>query len=267
MSYADIVLDDSPLLYWPMTSGTAVDSSGNGYHGTSVGSPQAESAGPATCHHADGSTSFDADEATPPYLYRSTSPLSGTGDFTAEIWLRPDVDSFTRPTRPYQTIFQQRLVGRVMTGFFRLSMNGAAFVVFLNGSKVIPMASSSIGERTECWTHLVVRRSGTAVTLKMNGSTIGSAASSGTITDQHLSVAVDYSDMLHPPYSTHKEEWELWKGQLAHFALYDTALSDARIAARVAAGCTQCGETSSWHIGSLRFGSTAIAGTAFTGWT
>ena len=26
-------------------------------------------------------------------------------------------------------------------------------------------------------------------------------------------------------------------------------------------------DTGGWHIGSLRFGSTAIAGTAFTGWT
>ncbi len=27
------------------------------------------------------------------------------------------------------------------------------------------------------------------------------------------------------------------------------------------------GKPRGWHIGSLRFGSTAIAGTAFTGWT
>ena len=60
------------------------------------------------------------------------------------------------------------------------------------------------------------RRSGSTLTLKVNGSTAATGTSSGSVTDQHLAVAADHSDVVWPDTV---EEWEMWKGRLARRAL------------------------------------------------
>ncbi len=71
MAYADVVLADSPLAYYRLgeSSGTTMtDSSGNGRHGTYVGSPTLGAAGLVpgdTCADFDGVNDYAAAGTVP----------------------------------------------------------------------------------------------------------------------------------------------------------------------------------------------------------
>ena len=82
--YAAAVMDDAPLLYWRLGEAggdTAADGSGNGNHGTFVGSPALSQAGAIA---GDAAVSFDGvdDKVTIP----SSLVIPAGSSITVEFW-------------------------------------------------------------------------------------------------------------------------------------------------------------------------------------
>ncbi len=252
-TYDDLVLADSPALYWPLddpSGSTATDASGNGLHGTYLGAPELGVDGPRTCtDEPDQAVFFDGngtDNASSDVVWRSTSPVAGSGDMSWEVWVRPEADSFTRSGRRYMNLIQQRQTPASYTGMVRVftSSQGGAFGtaegigLILVDQVRISADLALISSRTECWSHVAVTKAGNLWTLYFNGSPVGTHVQAHAVTSQHLSFGGDYPDL--GPRQT-IEEMELWRGRMAKAAVYGYALDQEQLGQRVGLGCIGCG--------------------------
>lgn len=224
-SYTTEVLADSPWLYWKLdeTSGTtASDSSGNGRNGTYTNSPTLNQ----TALINEGA-SVDFDGTNDYVKYTLTSNF--TGSFTMECWINNDTYSAypgvfggwtANSTGDYGTNLQLS-----NTGAFDINIARSNFTFW--ETNVGGYGSISTGTRY----HVALVVDDTAHTAKLyingtqTGSTItglgavGLAANNKEIRVGSLGAIGGY-----------------WNGKIQGFAVYNTALSGARISAHYNAG-------------------------------
>lgn len=217
------------------TSGNNLDGQWHIYGGQS---PTFGEDGPFACKETSVAPLFD-----PAYnhlAYRATSPFSGTGDFTMELWFRPpagwaDGITFGR------ILFQQRPAGSndgMIRMFLDVTTDPDRFGVVIGGAGGVTVASTTaaatIADNLECWNYAAVTRdSADLVTLYLNGELITTGSSSRSLTADNLSVGFDYPDRGH----NLEDEREEMSGRVAAFAIYSTCADASLIADRWNYGC------------------------------
>ena len=135
---------------------------------------------------------------TSDYLSAPTSAgfTLGTGDFTIELWMYSN-DVSTAQKGPFQISGTAGGLSTTYTGGIALiqGANGASslagcLTVNLNGSYLSP-GTAVLSVNT--WYHVAIVRSGSTVTLYLNGVSIASGTNAGNITGTYLSLGGYYS--------------------------------------------------------------------------
>ena len=110
-----------------------------------------------------------------------TGATSGAGDFTTEAWVNVSV------LRDYQLIFDNRSTGPSTTGYaLGVTATGAFYLWTSNDFRIV----SSITITANAWNHLALVRSGTTVTLYVNGVSGGTYTSSANFSDTNSGIGV-----------------------------------------------------------------------------
>jgi hypothetical protein len=167
-------VNDGNTAFLTFQSNRVVDNSSNAYAITASGTPSVQAFGPFapalqwTPDVVGGSGYFDG---TGDYLSLADNAALqiGSGDFTLQFWWYPT--SLTGFQTPYEK-------GYVTAGGSLLLQTGngdGVVLVYINGSTVIT-ASRAI--TLGAWNYVVLARSGTTLTLYLNGVSVGSATNS-----------------------------------------------------------------------------------------
>lgn len=222
-AYTTEVLADAPVGYWKLdeTSGTAIsDSSGNGYHGTLIGSPTlgvtgAPSGLGAAALRLSGSGQYAQITGT------NTTPhalgLNGSA-WSIEAWFR-DTDSGSSGFRTLVSRGDSSWRTQKDSGVIKAGVNGLG-----SGD---PSTGFSSGD--SAWHHLVWTFDGANVKGYVDNSLLVTSARTGTVnTTSHYLLIGENA----------QSTGRYWQGDLAHVALYDTALSATRIGVHYTAGTT-----------------------------
>lgn len=214
-AYSDVVLADSPLLYWRLGEGSgtaASDSSGNGRDGTYVGSPSWEA----------GALAADSDQAVAlsgsgQYVSSSYALTQGSS-YTFEAWVKRTNQSTTH------TIIATDGSGAPMLA--RMAASDQLDFHSQAGSSV-SWASSGIG--TGSWRHMVITfdNANDRAALWIDGAIVSdqSLAADFQATPGNFTAAA-WSDMRFEP----------WDGSLDEIAVYSGVLSGERIFKHYRAG-------------------------------
>jgi hypothetical protein len=115
-----------------------------------------------------------------------TGSTSGAGDFTTEAWVNLSV------LKDYQLIFDNRSTGTSATGYaFGVTATGAPYMWTSNDFRIV----SSVTIAPNTWNHLALVRSGTTITLYVNGVSGGTYTSSANFSDTNngIGIALTYT--------------------------------------------------------------------------
>jgi hypothetical protein len=214
------VLADSPRAWWRLGEGSgtvAVDSSGNDRNLTYVGGATFNSRAGLIDGDADNGIGFDG---TDDYAISDTTiGFSGSGSLTIEAWIETSAGG---------TIFDQ--VGAP----YAADIERAAPFVATNGSNIRfggigddTLDSSGVDLLDGTIHHVVCVRDATTTYIYLDGALNASRANTeNTIVQQAVTLA-GFANTLGSG---------LFNGTLDEVAIYDSALSSARVAAHYAAG-------------------------------
>jgi hypothetical protein len=164
---------------------------------------------------SDTSMSFDG---TSGYVNVPNNPnLNLTGDLTVEAWVQPG--ALTGATRAIihkggssgYPSYQYR-IGLTSGNLWR----GTVYIGSNNLTVTSPSIASTIG-----WTQLVMTRSGTTLTLYVNGAAVATTTASGPLNTSTGMLAIGRTGAVSVDY---------FKGAIDEVAVYPTALSAATIA-------------------------------------
>jgi PKD repeat protein len=221
-SYPTEVLADSPTSYWRLgeaTGTTASDAAGANTGavkgGVTLGAPGGLTADTNAAMTFDGTTGYVS-------VANSTN-LNPTGDLTVEAWAKPGtLDSNTRAvvhkggTSGYAS-YQYRL-GLASSNLWR----GSVYIGSNNYTVTSPSVATSAG-----WTYLAMTRSGSTLTLYVNGVAVSTSTASGLLNTSTGILAIGRTGSASVDY---------FKGSIDEVAVYPNALSSGRIAAHYRAG-------------------------------
>lgn len=231
IDYIDEVLNDSPIAYWRLgeSSGTtAVDETGNGHDGTYNGSPTLGEPGLIA---SDSDTAVGFDELDD-YIEVSSDPALefGTSDFTLEAWVQYDAT-----TTSHQVIYSHRqdYVGPGQPGYdFLITQDTGNLRIVIEDTDSINAYDSDSAVPTGEPVHVVAvfDRDGN-VTFYQNGSADGSFDISGESGDISNNRALRIGAMEDDTGTL----VDNFGGTLDELAIYNSALSTARIQAHYAA--------------------------------
>lgn len=200
-SYDSSVLSDSPVSYWKLNeaSGTTANDTADSNNGTYSGGVTHGVSGPVC---GDTATSFNG--STGKVTVPDAANLH-TGDvFTLEAWLKPSQLGITNGYA-------------AKSGAWQLLLTGPNKIQ-LYAPNVGPVATSTAGiTDTTTWHHVVVTKNGSSVHIYLDGVDV-----TGTITN-HTLVNSTTAVVLGAGAS-------FFKGAIADVALYNYALSAARVA-------------------------------------
>lgn len=207
---------DSPRALWQMqdASGNPQDSSGNALHMTGVtGTPDYQQAGPMS--------DFSINCAATEHLDRSSVASTATNNFTMELWIFP-----TSIASNGRIVFSNGGASDNRWGIL-MDTNGT-FAYMSNTNTTATRSSNACPLNT--WSHIVVRRKdlgggSSQWRYLFNGALDGAAPSDVAPTSIAGTVQVNAGASLAARY--------------AYVAVYETALSDARILAHYQAAAGQ----------------------------
>lgn len=231
--YGDAVLADSPYLYWPLddASGTQItDASGNGRHGTAVGTYTLNQAGPFT-----GSTSVRFPTASAGRVEAAAGVVVPGTSWTIEVWEVSDADSPSEVNFAGSIGVMRRMTHTLFSG------TGTRYAAEITRSSdntgVYARDNTDWTTRRGGWAYYVGRFDASTNTLSfwVNGAqtqAVG-AGSSSVVPTVPFAIGTVYN--TGGVLDTHG-----MKGNLSNVAAYDYALSDARIAAHYAARLGGC---------------------------
>lgn len=219
-AYAKAVLASRPLAYWRMhefEGPRALDSSGNGHHGTYEdfvvfyleGPPSAGFSGDVRLSR---SPHFAGGRA------RATLPRLG-GTYSAELWFWNGLTSDARPVTGY--MFSRGPDGDRSCPGDHLGIGGTRSaqgrLFFFNGdrSNQTLVGTTSIGLRA--WNHLVLVRDGKQVTAYLNGNPAPEIAG-----EAQVSLPPDAKEVF---VGGRCDNFANWEGKITEVALYGRALS------------------------------------------
>ncbi len=208
-AYAAAVLTDSPVAYWEYQdcSGFPVDSSGSGLNMNAVTSTS------GLIYRRPGALTDPRDlsiEQAGGSTFTRSAPVSTvTNNFTIEMWVKVAAVTFTNQALVYNGIGSTDGWGLMIDTDFKLLYlaGGVAF-----GGK------NTTALTVNTWAHIAVTRN-TTWTYYVNGSPDGTG---GTTTPNVPATRVQVGDGAVQRFQS-------------HIAIYNTALSAARIAAHYAA--------------------------------
>jgi hypothetical protein len=217
-AYATTIIGDAPISYWRLgeSSGTtAADSSSGGNPGTitggvTLGAPGAIVGDPNTAMSFNGSTGYVS--------VATNSNLNMTGDFSVEAWVKPIAldgathtivhkgGAFCTSASPYQ--YRLMLYTNHWRGVVCIGSN--AYTVLDPGT---PSTSS--------WTHLVLTRSGSTLTLYDDGAAAATTTGvSGALDTSSSSLGIGRMGGAAQDY---------FSGGIDEVAVYNKALSASQI--------------------------------------
>lgn len=204
--YGDAVRADSPVAWW-RGNGTAADEIAGGTAGTLVGATYGTGFLPAR----PAAQTFNFDGVDDVVSIPSQTKTDITGSMTVEAWINPDVLS----NPGFDSIVDRHNGWALETRDGRPELWLAAGVAATSPTVLVDGQTY----------HLVGTYDGTAVRMYVNGALVGSVTATAT-----LAAGVTYIGA----YASS----DYFDGRIAEAALYNTALSAARIAAHYAAGST-----------------------------
>jgi len=224
VAYAAAVLADSPVGYWRLgeSSGTTMtDSSGNGHDGTYVNTPTLGQTGAVP-----GNTSalFTA-ASTQRGVVTDRAALDITGALTLEAWVNCASYSSNRGViAKYVTTSNQR--GYVMT----VNGSGNVLTVFSSNGSATKVTTTAAVIGLNTWRHVaVVYIPSTSIEIYIDG--VSSILDTTSIPAAIFSNTADLWIGLQAISAVGNS----WDGLLDECAVYNTALTSARIAAHYAA--------------------------------
>ncbi|MBP7568779.1 MAG: LamG domain-containing protein [Acidobacteria bacterium] len=222
--YQEAVLADAPVGYWRLGEAagtTLVDASGYGRHGSYVGG-EAVTYGAAGAVHGDTAVTFNgvAGYATGPEAF--PYPFRITGDLTLEFWVK----EAARPAR----------VTVLSKGFnyefeVTLEVNGSITFYHGNGVGNFPHTIAAVGALPAdgTWRHVAIVRDTVAGTIVCY---INGVAQGAPVVCAHAIVAGTLATTIAREASAAAQ---FLAGSLDEVAIYNAALSQARILAHIAA--------------------------------
>lgn len=146
------MMEDSPRAFWRLNENsgpTAIDSSGNGYNGTYVGSPTFSQSDPIT-DGEDGAVQFPFNA----YVDAGTGPaIVGTGAFTVELFFKALGGAAA------YNFFQQNPFGAIYSINIQMQADGDLVFWTERSGLDSTVVTSGVNFRDGNWHHLVCRRS------------------------------------------------------------------------------------------------------------
>lgn len=227
-SYYETIMLDAPVVYLQLNDPdgtTYLDHSGNGNHFTKTGTLTQTTTGSPIASEPN-TTYFDG---TTGYLSRTN--VSGiaslvTGDSTMEIWMKANATQ----SGSYSMAFNWLNDLGTYHGFVIGTDNSTGYAtgrIDRTDSGYADDCVHSVDYTDDTWHHIVVVRRGTTKEMWRDGVKVVDASRSGTaLQDPSTNLSLGATPTGAAYYLA---------GGLAQFALYDTALSSARIEAHYAA--------------------------------
>jgi hypothetical protein len=222
LSYAATVLSDGPIAYWRLddtTTATAKDYSGNGYDGSYQGGVTLEVPG-AIADDPDTAVQFDGNTGKMVANLPTRFEFAGTAAYSIEVWAKPTSSSagmgilgksvYTSATSGYSGWY----VAYTSNGYLDNWRN--------NDEAGNPQSA------TGTFMHVVATYDGTTLYVYLNGQPFANAATTTTLATTGA-----------PLTAGSVANWGNFTGVLDEIAIYDKALSQARIAAHYARGTGQ----------------------------
>ena len=163
--YANVVTllhgDQQTVTYPVTTNNVFQDSSANALMVTRTGTPTQGSFSPF--NNAGFSTYFSG--ASDCLIFPSSSNLAFTGDFTVEMWVNLyDINAYQRLFLIGQSGTDYLVLAIQVTGVLEVGINNTYPINYTLSPSVI-----------NNWTHIALVRSGSAITLYLNGAAVGTA--------------------------------------------------------------------------------------------
>ncbi len=221
MAYRDVVLVDTPIDFYEMETSTGTDSGSGGRTLTLSGGVTTDVAG-----IIGDAWSFDG---TNDYASMATWP-SLTTAFTFEAWVKPNVagvnDTPTVIRRDGTDIHLLRVRGSA------IASNPGQAEVFADGLTLVSTSSYRVDDGN--WHHIVYTQSGNAAKLYVDGQ----QRASGTTTQSTFNMGTGTGYIGAANGAT-----EFYKGAMDNVAVYNTALSAARVLAHYNAAFVNGGYT------------------------
>lgn len=228
MAFRDVILADSPYAYWRLNDlgATAADDSGNSrtgaYTGMTLGLAGAIPTDPA--NHAVSSPN-------PANDYVRSNFMLNTSQVTLECWIK------VTGTPSADTIIAGFFNGYAATTYDKVlyldtarKLRFYAFDVTASAAKYTPAGASAIPVNQ--WVHVVGVYDGTRLRAYVNGAEVGSILASST----YAGYTVNNVFLRGKDGGTPAAFAGTLAASLDEFAVYNTGLSAARIAAHYAAG-------------------------------
>ena len=214
-SYPESLLADNPVGYWRLgDTGSTV--------AAVVGPPGTTSGGVVAAPGVltdNGARSFNG--STGYVSVPSTAALNATGDLALEAWVKPSVVQsgvvMQKGGTSGYSVWQYRL-GMTSGGQWRGT-------VFVGSTAYAVTAPGSAG--TGVWTHLALVRSGSTLSIYVNGQLASSAPAPGVLNSTSSMLALGRSGASATSY---------FAGAIDEVAVYDHAIPAASVASRYAAG-------------------------------
>lgn len=227
-AYSEQVLADGPIAYWRLGDSGAAgvrDVTGNGHDGVIVGgaTPQAEG---LIAGDPDAATRFDG--ATGYVTIADHPSLRLPGPITLEAWIV--AESFTNPGgEPFQRIvnkgFDQSSSGYVLAVTRNETADSAMLRFETEGLNRLHFTGTSVLLPHMIY-HVVATYDGSELRLYVNGALDASTDATGNLIAHSHPVVI----------GRRPDGARYWHGRIDEVAIYDQALSAARIAAHHAAG-------------------------------
>jgi len=221
MSYVSEVLADSPRAYWRLGSDPTLDSSGNGFTLSTVGTVPAAT-GIVPSERTDGSRDFDGTTSNFYSIAAVSIPDSldypGTAAFTLECWAQCDFSD---------TDFVRLLSHESATdGWMLYAQTNDGYGMGRNASSVFDTTHTKQDNFIGGVYHVVGVFNGTQQIVYLNGVAGTPNADTASIVDFSATLRIGRSSL----------GGDTFDGRIDEVAVYDGALSSARILAHYNAG-------------------------------
>jgi hypothetical protein len=221
---AEEILADSPWSYWPLddaSGATMADASGNARDGAYVGTPTLAQPSIVAADTSGTAVLFPGTAGT--YAEKTSAAFPGGTAFTVEFWVQPvALRAAGSPDGLFTCASGTGADGDIWMRSGDTGLAQGQLDCAVGGGAHVQPSSPLLAVGVT--THLALTYDGTTYRLYFDGTEVGSATVSTTISSSFIRFPWNYTD------------GRQINGYYQHVATYTTALSAARIAAHFAAG-------------------------------
>ena len=218
-SYAATVLSDAPVAYWRLddsSTATAKDASGNGHDGSYQGGVTLGVQG-AIAGDSDTAVQFDGNDAEMLATVPGSFDFTGNAPYSVEVWAKP-ASSLAAMGLVGKSVYEADAGGYL--GWYVASSTDGYLDNWRNNDE-----TGNPAPAPGVFIHVVATYDGTNLALYVNGQPFVSGPSPAPLAATGA-----------PLMAGGVADWGMFTGVLDELAIYDKALSQARIAAHYARG-------------------------------